>query len=754
MRKSFFITAFLIAAALGALLLLAFHQFQLYGKHEQIISQAEKLTFQYAVIREAIIEDIVQGRPGELAAIAPAVEDLQQGIVKLLDSPLIPAEYKFSFMQQIDLPGLVLLLRRSGAEEQDRSLPRLINENARIIGERFMLLERLVLGYAKQKLVDFQAVVIGILALIVFLISTLLLITYRFLIMPVAGLGAQVDSVIQGHQNRIAAPGGWSEVARLADRINRLLAQAAGSRETAQRLELILSGVNLAAEKIAAAGEVKAMCQAVCRALLVNPEYILAWIGIEEGEGGAVSPLAADGSSTMTGEECQECFGALLAAQEGSSDPVLLAMRSGEPVIRQDILAGVPKGPFKNTPMATGRVDSISVPIGRGGEIFGVLTVYVMARESLLDIEAGTLAGLGRILAGRLAFFDTLQTLAQERRVRDCLGEKMDVVILTLDRGGIVRAADTCRPDSPFRKGAEKWLGQRLGEVALPQSATERVSLADAVAGGRRCDCTVELAGFAGVYAATLLPLESDAPAEAAFRMILIPPAKNTLLQPENFDLAYAAAVGQFAGTVAHELTDLSNGIINYAQMLSDEMAGDPDGEQRRHLARIIAGGEKVAEVVEPLLAGQHDVEFTDDIADVQEIVGQVSLLAGAMLRKEGISVHFTVEPPSLRHHRQQLRLLLLTLLCGLRLILTRRGRQKEPGKEVSLAIVQFREEGAEMIRISAIFSAPSVGGEGMEGDLPACFWLAKELVRNMGGEIALTVPEEGKSKVELILPA
>ena len=69
MRKSFTITAVLIAAALGTLLVLAFNQFQLYGRHEAIISQTEKIFFQYSNIREQIVEDIVEGNAAELGQV-------------------------------------------------------------------------------------------------------------------------------------------------------------------------------------------------------------------------------------------------------------------------------------------------------------------------------------------------------------------------------------------------------------------------------------------------------------------------------------------------------------------------------------------------------------------------------------------------------------------------------------------------------------------------------------------------------------
>jgi signal transduction histidine kinase len=752
-RKSFFITASLIAAALGALLLLAFNQFQLYGRHEQIISRTEKLTFQYSTIREQIIEDIVQGRSRELAQISSAVEELHNSIITLLDSPLIPDEYKFSFMQQIDLPGLVLLLRRTGAEQEDKNLLRRINEETRIIGERFMLLERLVLGYAKQKLVDFQAIVIGILALVVFLVVSLMVITYRFLILPVVNLTAQTESVLQGKQDQLYSPRGWREVASLADKMNLLLRESGRSREEAMRLERILQSCRLVAGKIREAEGTEELCQLVCRYLLTNPDYILAWIGTEEGGSGGLTPFAADGSSTMTGKECQECFGALLAAQEGKSDPAVQALRTGETVIRQNILAGAPKGPFKNTPMANGMVDSISLSIGQGKEIFGVLTVYVMAKGGVQELEAKTLAELAEILDGRLNFFRILKKLELEKMVKNCIGEKTDIISLALDREGNIWSVDTYLSASPYRKAMESRIGGRISDVVRPLSDPEKVMLKAALAEARRYEFNAELVGFGGIFSAILAPADNFPAEEATLLLVLIPPQKNMLIQPENFQVAYSSAVGQFASTIAHEITDLSNGIINYAQMLSDEMGDEPASEQqRRQLDRIIAGGEKVASVVEPLLVEQHDAEYANDFAGVQSIADEVFSLAGYVLRNDGITVHCTVQPQSLQYRRQHLRLILLTLVNSLRAVLNAQYPQKDPGKGLDLLFQQFGEGGADMLRISVTVPCPA-DEENISEACPSGFWLCKELVRNIGGEMKFSPAGRQRIEIELFLP-
>lgn len=755
MRKSFFITAFLIAVALGSLLLLAFNQFQLYGQHEQIISRTEKLIFQYSTIREQIIENIVEGRVEELAGISTAVEDLHNNIIKILDNSLIPAEYKFSFMQQIDLPGLILLLRRTATEKEDPNLIRLINEETRIIGERFTLLDRLILGYAKQKLVDFQMVIIGTLALVVFLVTTLMLITYRFLILPVINLSAQMENIIQGNQDRIFRSSGWEEVATLSSKMNHLLEDVKKSRSSAARYERLLSCARYAAWKIHAVKGPDELFQTACRALLSNPDFILAWVGVKDAEGEGITPVAADGSSTMTGEECQECFGALLAAQEGESDPITKALQSGEIFVRRDILAKAPKGPFKNTPLASGAVDSISVPIAAENKLYGVLTVYVMAREDDIEEESQVLCEVSGLMAAKMHLFDIENTLELEKSIRNLIGEKCNILVFVLNREGEVLRAETFLDDSRYREAADRWIGASIQGIVQPESDPERVVLKNSLAKAVRYDFKAGLEGFDGTFSAILAPTEFFPAEDVHLLLVLLPPQKHILIQPENFEMAYSAAIGKFASTIAHEITDVSNGIINYAQMLCDEICADGHAERRKHLDRIIAGGEKVAAVVEPLLVDPQDMEHTMDSEEVRKIFDDVLMLAGHHLRRDGIRVNLNVQPVTLQYRRYHLQLLLLTLLNHLREVLNRYYPQKDPGKMLDFTVSRVDAEEGEMIRVSVLLtgSESDFGQENISPENPTGLWLTRELAKSLGGEMNLIPVGEEQIRVELILP-
>ena len=755
MRKSFFVTFALIAVALGSLLLLAFNQFHLYGQHEKIIGQTEKFIFQYAIIREQIIEDVVAGNFEDLRELSTAVEELHANIIKILDNSLIPAEYKFSFLQQIDLPGLILLLRNAATEKEKTNTLQIINRETRVIGERFILFERLVLGYAKQKLVDFQLVIIGTLALVVFLVIILMVIMYRLLIIPVINLTSQAEEALQGRQDAIINPQGWREISQLSDKMDELLSDSLERQEKAERYSRILNTLQQVLQKIHSQNDKELLCKSVCRTLLVNRDYILAWIGVEDPEEKGIMPLVADGSSTMSCDECEGCFAALLAEQEGEDDPSLKAVKRGEIVVMRDILADAPKGLYKNTPLASGIVDSISLPLMVEDEKLGVLTIYIMVDGGILEDEAELLAQMSTVLAAKLHHLNLLKKMEMERNTKNLIGEQNNIITFNLDKTGRIFNVDSYLDTSIYKEAGRQWIGLNIADIVLPENDSERIILHKSLVEGTRYDFNARLIGFDENFSATLEPTDKFHNENELFLLILIPPQKNALIQPENFQVAYSAAIGQFASSIAHEITDLSNGIINYAQMLSDEFVGESRTERKISLEKIISEGEKVASIVEPLLIDQDDFEYSKSIEKVHAVFKDALLLVGPLFKKDCITVNMDIQSTSIEYRKQHLLLILLILLKRLRESLNEKYPQKDPDKTLDIVVSQYRDNSSNILMISFELTGRErdYDQKAMQKGEVAGMWLSQELARNLGGEMKIGITDQGKIKVDLLLP-
>jgi hypothetical protein len=489
LKRTLSVTMVLISILLAGLLALGIRQYQLHRHHQEIIRQTEQLLFQFSLIREHIVESLLSGRVGQLHEASREVETFHANVARVMENTHIPDDYKLTFAGQVDLPGLVLLLRNPEEPRKPEASERL-NHAVRVLGERLTLFDRLVLNHAKRQLVDFQTTVIGILALTVVGLIMLLFFGYRRLAVPLFALMGQVREVREGKRSGIAAGGSWHEVRTLALLVDEPLREVQTLARRQSRQQHLLQMIREVLKQLSETGSIDDLYRGISKALLANHDYCLAWIGMPEPAGGNLLPVVVDGSSIMSSRECQECMVVLLGMakeQDEEQNQALSAYRTGCPVLRQDILAGVPKGPFRNTPLAEGKLSCVSLPIRKGEMVLGVLNLYSLQPEVFGAAEQDLL----------LRLLDLVATVTR-----------------SLDREAARRAA---------------------------------------AASGR------------------------------------------LLSSPET------------AGELALEINNLCNGIINYAQVLTDELGNLGPEEQSGLLARIIKEGERIAVLTRPLLASELD---------------------------------------------------------------------------------------------------------------------------------------------------
>ncbi len=190
LRQTLYATILLMAAILSMVFLLGARQYLLAGRYKAVIDQSEKLLFRFATVKERISEALLENRYEQLSAITLEAEAVNGDLARVLESGLIPGEYKLTFLEQLDLPGVVILLRKISAQP-NRETAGQLSAKVRLINDQFMRFDRIVASQAKAGLVEFQSVVIGGLAMVLCLCSFLVLIWYRQVIVPLLGLVAR-----------------------------------------------------------------------------------------------------------------------------------------------------------------------------------------------------------------------------------------------------------------------------------------------------------------------------------------------------------------------------------------------------------------------------------------------------------------------------------------------------------------------------------------------------------------------------------
>jgi signal transduction histidine kinase len=162
------------------LLTLGLGQQRVARQQSELTVASEKLLFQYAILREHLIESILTGQYANLAPMAGEMENLRQNLTKLVSGAELETGSQLSFLNQVDLSGLILLLREKAGGGANQEKLRQLQQETRILGERLLLLDRMLGERARRSLVALQAVIIGILALAVCaLVAGLLLFSRR-----------------------------------------------------------------------------------------------------------------------------------------------------------------------------------------------------------------------------------------------------------------------------------------------------------------------------------------------------------------------------------------------------------------------------------------------------------------------------------------------------------------------------------------------------------------------------------------------
>lgn len=171
------------------------------------------------------------------------------------------------------------------------------------------------------------------------------------------------------------------------------------------------------------------------------------------------------------------------------------------------------------------------------------------------------------------------------------------------------------------------------------------------------------------------------------------------MYRAETMRAGQLASIGELAAGVAHEINNPINGIINYAQILQDDLAtGDPGSEM---LDRIIKEGERIAYIVRNLLFFARQREEEAEVVAMEAIIHDSLALIKHQLQKDGAGIHTDIPEglPPVRVHPQQLQQVFLNLLSNARYALNQRYPGRDPGKKVEIRCRAVQSQGRTLVR-------------------------------------------------------
>lgn len=159
-------------------------------------------------------------------------------------------------------------------------------------------------------------------------------------------------------------------------------------------------------------------------------------------------------------------------------------------------------------------------------------------------------------------------------------------------------------------------------------------------------------------------------------------------------------SIGVLAGGVAHEINNPVSGIINYAQLIAESPAADPQTVEYGN--EIIREGQRIAGIVKNLLKFARQEKQTHSLAQVNDIVNDTLSLIRTIISKDKIALEVALAPglPCIKCRSQQIQQVLMNLITNARDALNARYRNDEEDKKIYLFSSMFSKENRQWVRI------------------------------------------------------
>jgi methyl-accepting chemotaxis protein len=196
LRRLSAVTFLCAALLLGALVLTGIRQNILTSDYSTIVKESESTIFLYATIQEQATEGLLSRDPSHLLGAAKEFEQLQSRYVAMLDSRLIPSQYKLSFLQDLDLGRVVINLRNLAENPTNEDLILSIIGQLRQMNKQFLQFDRIVVNDMRNRVMQYQKRALVLMGMIIFLTCVSLIILYLKSVKPLIDLGTQAEQAL------------------------------------------------------------------------------------------------------------------------------------------------------------------------------------------------------------------------------------------------------------------------------------------------------------------------------------------------------------------------------------------------------------------------------------------------------------------------------------------------------------------------------------------------------------------------------
>jgi hypothetical protein len=215
-----------VAGLLTLVIFMGVRQYQLTERYNSIITQSEAMIFQFSTLREQVTTALIAHDWKQVSVASDQLESLNSTLSRIQENTLIPGEYRLDLAKQADISGLAILSKEIPISGEPLAKGLELQHKMRTLTEYIIRFDRIIVSQMRAKLIQFQTLMIGSLAVIICLISFTLTLFYKKTMLPLFRLSKQIEhpEVLEtGLHNDSSS---CTELSDFTDSVNKLLQQS------------------------------------------------------------------------------------------------------------------------------------------------------------------------------------------------------------------------------------------------------------------------------------------------------------------------------------------------------------------------------------------------------------------------------------------------------------------------------------------------------------------------------------------------
>ncbi|MEJ2212174.1 MAG: GAF domain-containing protein [Anaerolineae bacterium] len=187
-----------------------------------------------------------------------------------------------------------------------------------------------------------------------------------------------------------------ADLARINEQLQDEIARRQRIGEELRRANRMLTVLSECNQAVVRATEEPALLHEVCRIVVDLGGYPLAWVGFAEQDAArTVRPVAQAGAEPGFLEAAAMTW----ADTERGRSPAGRAIRSGRPALAADLRTDPDFAPWREDALRRGYAAALALPVQRGDQMFGALSIYAALPDAFGPQEVRLLAELSADLA-------------------------------------------------------------------------------------------------------------------------------------------------------------------------------------------------------------------------------------------------------------------------------------------------------------------------------------------------------------------